>query len=382
MTMTAISREASIPGRVVRAAPTDDAWKAITSRDPRADGQFVYGVRTTGVFCRPSCASRQPRRDNVVMFAEPQLAAEAGFRACKRCDPWQTAAPDPALALVQRACAYIDANLDAPLRLADVARAAHGSASHVQRTFTRVLGISPRAYVDARRQERLRGALRRGQTVGRAVYDAGYASSRPVYEADSASLGMTPATYRTGGTGHTIRFAVVDSPVGSLLVAATDRGLCSVRLGDREDALEAGLRSEFPTAHVTRDPGPLKAWVDAIQKSLRGESRELDLPMDVQATAFQRRVWDALRRIPIGQTRSYAQVARAVGAPRAVRAVARACATNPLALVVPCHRVVRANGDLAGYRWGVERKRKLLDRERSSEPSPGRIRRAARAAAR
>ena len=365
MTTTAISREASIPRRVGLAVP-DDAWKAITARDTRVDGQFVYGVRTTGIYCRPSCASRLPRREHVVVFAQPALAERAGFRACKRCDPSQPEAPNAGLALVQRACAYIDAHLDAALPLAVVARAAHGSPSHVQRTFKRVLGISPRGYVDAKRQERLRRALRSGQPVGRAVYDAGYGSSRPVYESDSASLGMTPATYRTGGTGHTIRYTVVDSPIGNLLVAATDRGLCSVRLGDRKDVLEAELRSEFPAAQVSGDPGPPRAWVDAIQKSLNGDTRRLDLPLDVQATAFQRRVWEALRRIPAGQTRSYAQVARAVGAPRAARAVARACATNPVALVVPCHRVVRAGGESAGYRWGIQRKRMLLDREQDA----------------
>jgi AraC family transcriptional regulator of adaptative response/methylated-DNA-[protein]-cysteine methyltransferase len=280
---------------------------------------------------------------------------------------------------VQRACAYIDAHLDSTLPLAIIARAAHGSPSHVQRTFKRVLGISPRAYVDAKRQERLRRALRSGQPIGRAVYEAGYGSSRPVYEAESAPLGMTPATYRTGGTGHTIRFTVVDSPVGNLLVAATDRGLCSVRLGGRKEALEAELRSEFPAAHVTREPGPPRGWVEAIQQSLSGETPALDLPLDVQATAFQRRVWEALRRIPAGQTRSYAQVARAVGAPRAARAVARACATNPVALVVPCHRVVRAGGELAGYRWGIQRKRMLLDREQDAAQASGAGRRAVRA---
>lgn len=337
-------------------------WQAISSRDSGFDGRFVYGVRTTHIYCRPSCPSRQPRREHVEVFAEPALAERAGYRACKRCEPALTAVPDRGVALVQRACAYMDAHLDSALPLAAVARAAHGSPAHVQRTFKRVLGISPRAYVAAKREQRLRGALRTGQSVGRAVFEAGYASGRPVYGPVAGPLGMTPATYRKGGTGATIRYTVVASPLGQLLVAATERGVCSVRLGDHAVQLEAGLRSEFSAARLERVPGPPRAWVSAIRAALgkNADGGVGDLPVDVRATAFQRRVWDALRQIPVGETRTYSEVAQAVGSPRAVRAVARACATNPVAIIVPCHRVVRTGGASAGYRWGLDRKRALL----------------------
>jgi AraC family transcriptional regulator of adaptative response/methylated-DNA-[protein]-cysteine methyltransferase len=259
----------------------------------------------------------------------------------------------------------MDAHLDLALPLAAVARAAHGSPAHMQRTFKRVLGISPRAYVAAKREQRLRSALRTGQSVGRAVFEAGYASGRPVYGPVTEPLGMTPATYRKGGSGATIRYTVVASTLGQLLVAATERGVCSVRLGDHAAELEAGLRSEFPAAQLERAPGPPRAWVSAIRAALgkNADSGVGDLPVDVRATAFQRQVWDALRQIPAGETRTYSEVAQAVGSPRAVRAVARACATNPVAIIVPCHRVIRTGGALAGYRWGLDRKRALLAAE-------------------
>jgi len=348
----------------------DSAWQAIASRDAGRDGQFVYGVRTTHIYCRPSCPSRQPRREHVEMFAGPALAEHAGYRACKRCDPGMDTTPDRGVALVQRACAYMDAHLDDALPLATVARAAHGSPAHLQRTFKRVLGISPRAYVAAKREERLRGALRTGQPVSRAVFGAGYGSARPVYDAAAAPLGMTPATYRKGGVGATIRYTIVDAPLGHLLVAATERGICCVQLGGGASVLEANLRSEFPAAQLQREPGPPRSWVAAIQGSLSGK-RAADvaaLPLDVRATAFQRRVWDALRRIPLGETRTYADIARELGSPRGARAVARACATNPVAIVVPCHRVIRAGGAPSGYRWGLERKQALLAAEGAARP--------------
>jgi AraC family transcriptional regulator, regulatory protein of adaptative response / methylated-DNA-[protein]-cysteine methyltransferase len=348
----------------------DSMWQAITSRDATRDGQFVYGVRTTHIYCRPSCSSRQPRRDHVELFPGPAFAERAGYRACKRCDPAVDSPPGRGVALVQRACAYMDAHPDDALPLATVARAAHGSPAHLQRTFKRVLGISPRAYAAAKREERLRGALRKGQSVGRAVFEAGYASGRPVYGA--TPLGMTPATYQRGGAGATIRYTIVDSPapLGHLLVAATERGVCCVQLGSRASTLEASLRAEFPAAELQREPGPPKPWVAAIRASLSGHAAAdvAALPLDVRATAFQRRVWDALRRIPLGETRTYAEVARELGAPKAVRAVARACATNPVAVVVPCHRVVRTDGALAGYRWGLERKEALLAAEHATPP--------------
>jgi AraC family transcriptional regulator of adaptative response/methylated-DNA-[protein]-cysteine methyltransferase len=350
--------------RISTRAPAipDNAWHAIASRDASHDGQFVYGVRTTRIYCRPSCPSRQPRREHVELFGEPALAERAGYRPCKRCDPALESATGPGVALVQRACAYMDTHLDDALPLAAVARAAHGSPAHLQRTFKRVLGISPRAYVAAKREERLRGALRTSQSVGRAVFEAGYASGRPVYGASAAPLGMTPATYRKGGAGATIKYTILESPLGHLLVGATDRGICCVQLGDRPAVLEAGLRSEFPAATLEREPGPPRPWVAAIRASLAGKAAAdvAALPLDVRATAFQRRVWDALRRIPFGETRTYTEIARAVGAPRGARAVARACATNPVAIVVPCHRVIRAGGALTGYRWGLGRQEALL----------------------
>jgi AraC family transcriptional regulator, regulatory protein of adaptative response / methylated-DNA-[protein]-cysteine methyltransferase len=366
MTTLAMHPEQHDTGRRPASVP-DDVWQAISSRDGRRDGQFVYGVRTTHIYCRPSCPSRQPRRDNVELFTAPASAEQAGYRPCKRCDPALVIVPDRAAALVQRACAFIDEHLDDTLPLATIARAAHGSSAHVQRTFKRVLGISPRAYVAAKREHRLRGALRTGQSVGRAVFEAGYASGRPVYGPTTAPLGMTPATYRTGGAGATIHYTVVTSPLGQLLVAATERGVCSVRLGDTAAELEAGLRSEFAAAQLEREPGPPRAWVSAIRAALSGRGDDaLDLPVDVRATAFQRRVWDALRDIPSGETRTYSEVAQSVGSPRAVRAVAHACAANPVAVVVPCHRVIRTGGALAGYRWGIDRKRALLDAEGAS----------------
>jgi AraC family transcriptional regulator, regulatory protein of adaptative response / methylated-DNA-[protein]-cysteine methyltransferase len=368
MTTMAMPREQyDTERRTSRDVPVipDNAWQAIASRDASRDGQFVYGVRTTRIYCRPSCASRQPRREHVEVFGGPILAERAGYRPCKRCDPALDSVTSPGVALVRRACAYMDAHLDDALPLTTVARAAHGSPAHLQRTFKRVLGISPRAYVAAKREERLRGALRTSQSVGRAVFEAGYASGRPVYGASAAPLGMTPATYRLGGAGATIRYTIIESPLGHLLVGATDRGICCVQLGDRAAVLEAGLRSEFPAATLEREPGPPRPWIAAIRASLTGKAVAdvTALPLDVRATAFQRRVWDALRRIPFGETRTYTEIAHAVGAPRGARAVARACATNPVAIVVPCHRVIRADGTSAGYRWGLGRQEALLAAE-------------------
>jgi AraC family transcriptional regulator of adaptative response/methylated-DNA-[protein]-cysteine methyltransferase len=354
----------SAPSQTPSASEVPDrAWRAITNRDTATDGDFVYGVSTTGIYCRPSCPSRQPRRKHVQIFAAAVQAEMAGYRPCKRCDPNLDAAPARAEALVQRAVAYIDGNPSRPIRLADIARAAHASPGHLQRVFTRILGISPRAYSEAKREDRLRQELRHGRPVSRAVYDAGYGSSRPVYGRVGSPLGMTPATYRKGGDGAVIRYAIINAPIGCVLVAATERGLCSVRIGDRAATLEAELRTEFPAAQIEHEPALVKKWVDAVRDLLTGSGAPQNLPLDVLATAFQRRVWEALRRIPAGETRTYSEVADAIGSPRGARAVARACATNPVALVVPCHRVVRSGGGESGYRWGIERKRALLEQE-------------------
>ena len=342
----------------------DHAWAAVVRHDRRYDGRFVYAVRTTGVYCRPSCASRRPNRRNVHFFADPAAAEAGGFRACRRCRPRAVAAEDADLRAVRLASRTLDARLDAPPKLAELGTEVGLSPWHLQRVFKRVLGVSPREWVEARRVERLRSGLREGQTVSRAVYAAGYGSGRPVYERSRSPLGMTPATYRRGGRGLAIRYAVVASPLGRLLVAATERGVCSVRLGEADSELEAGLRAEFPEAGLTADAAGLGAWAHEIVRHLEGETPRVDVPVDVRATAFQWRVWNALRAIPAGQTRSYAEVAEAVGAPRGARAVAQACAANPVALVVPCHRVVRGDGDLGGYKWGARRKMVLLEQER------------------
>ena len=343
---------------------SDQAWAAVVQHDRRFDGRFVYGVRTTGVYCRPSCASRRPNRRNVHFFVDPDAAEAEGFRACRRCRPRAVAGDDADLRAVRLASRALDARLDTPPTLAELGSEVGLSPWHLQRVFKRVVGVSPREWVEARRVERLRSGLREGQTVSRAVYAAGYGSGRPVYERGRSPLGMTPATYRRGGRGVAIRYAVVASPLGRLLVAATDRGVCSVRLGDDDSLLEAGLRAEFSEARLTADPDGLGVWAHEIVRHLEGETSRVDVPLDVRATAFQWRVWNALRGIPVGQTRSYAEIARAVGAPRGARAVAQACAANPVALVVPCHRVVRGDGNPGGYRWGERRKVLLLEQER------------------
>ena len=342
----------------------DHAWDAVVKHDRRFDGRFVYAVRTTGIYCRPSCASRRPNRRNVHFFPDPDAAEAQGFRACLRCRPRGIAAEDADLRAVQLASRTLDARLDAPPTLAELGTTVGLSPWHLQRVFKRVVGVSPREWVEARRVERLRSGLREGQTVSRAVYAAGYGSGRPVYERARSPLGMTPATYRRGGRGLAIRYAVVASPLGRLLVAATERGVCSVRLGEDDRALEAGLRAEFPEALLAADPEGLGVWAHEIVRHLEGETPRVDVPLDVRATAFQWRVWSALRAIPMGQTRSYAEVAQAVGAPRGARAVAQACAANPVALVVPCHRVVRGDGAPGGYKWGARRKVVLLEQER------------------
>lgn len=339
---------------------TTTQWRAVQRRDARLDGAFVYAVRSTGVYCRPSCPSRRPRREQVTFYPDPPSAEVAGFRACLRCKPTQGAGPHPDAALVRRACAWLDAHPDEPVTLTTLARSAGTGPQHLQRAFRRLTGITPRDYRDARRGERLRAALQRRGHVGPSVYEAGYGSSSRVYERADAMLGMTPATYARGGRGARIRFTVVPSPLGVLLVAATDRGVCRVSLGDEG---ERDLRREFPAATIERDDGALARWAGAVLRHLEGRTPHIELPLDVQATAFQRRVWRELLAIPRGRVRSYADVARALGRPGATRAVARACASNPVALVIPCHRVVRADGGLGGYRWGVDRKERLLDRE-------------------
>jgi len=347
--------------------PTDAArWAAVSDRDRRADGSFVYGVTSTGVYCRPSCPSRRPRRDRVEFFDTLEAACAAGFRACKRCRPDDASSTaDPWIDRIRRACVYL-ANVEGHPSLATLARRIGGSPYHLQRNFKRLVGVTPREYADACRLRNVKQHLRNGVDVTGAVFDAGYGSASRFYERAVPKLGMAPSTYRRGGAGMQIRFAIVDSPnaaLGRLLVAATERGVCAVAMAASDDDLMVRLAREYPAATVVADPGALAEWTRAILAHLAGRQPRLELPLSVQATAFQWRVWQALTEIPYGETRTYADVAAAIGRPRAMRAVARACASNPVALAIPCHRVVPAAGGVGGYRWGTERKRALLERE-------------------
>jgi AraC family transcriptional regulator of adaptative response/methylated-DNA-[protein]-cysteine methyltransferase len=350
----------------------DVLWRAVLARDAGLNGAFVYGVRSTGIYCRPICPSRRPRREQVVFFASPRAAEQAHFRPCRRCRPREGAGFDEHAELVKRVCSYIDANPDEPLTLAALSRRVNMSPYHLHRTFKRVVGITPHQYVRGRRLSTLKTQLREGQGVTTALYEAGYGSSSRLYQEAAAGLGMTPATYRRGGRGMRIGYTIVDCPLGRLLVAATERGVCAVSLGDSDAGLEAALRGEYSAAEVHRDDGGLGEWVSVLLRHLNGDQPSLHLPLDVQATGFQGRVWEQLRAIPYGNVRSYGQIARSLGRPTAARAVGRACATNPVALVIPCHRAVREDGSLAGYRWGLERKRLLLERERAVTVQPPR----------
>jgi AraC family transcriptional regulator, regulatory protein of adaptative response / methylated-DNA-[protein]-cysteine methyltransferase len=337
-------------------------WAAFQARDPSADGRFVIGVTSTGIFCRPSCPARHPAPERVRFYETPTEARAAGFRPCLRCHPEGRRVLPADLVLVRAAARLLDES-EGPLPLARLARRLAVSPARLEATFLRLTGVTPRQYGDARRLARFKDAVRGGDTVTDALYSAGYGSSSRLYERAHQLLGMTPATYGRGGLGMRLRFATVASPAGLLLVAVTPRGISSVMLGDDPAVLEATLRAEYPRAGITHDPAGLAPWLAEVVAGIDGARPLVELPVDVRATAFQRRVWEALRRIPRGETRSYSEVARSLGHPRAVRAVAHACAVNPVALVVPCHRVVRGDGSLAGYRWGIERKRVLLDRE-------------------
>jgi AraC family transcriptional regulator of adaptative response/methylated-DNA-[protein]-cysteine methyltransferase len=344
-------------------------WQAVLAHEICTNEAFVYAVRSTGVFCRPWCSSRRPKRENVEFFPAPEAAERAGYRACRRCRPMQPRPANPQLEMIRRVCRSIEGHLDAPPKLEALGRQAATSPYHLQRTFKRFLGITPRQYADALRLERLKTSLRAGEEVTPALYDAGYGSSSRLYERAPQQLGMTPATFRRGGEGMRIGYTTVWCPLGQLLVAGTDRGICAVSLGDADKALEKWLRSEYPRATVDRDDLRLRSWVTALVNHLEGKTPDLDLPLDVQATAFQWRVWEELRRVPFGTTRTYSEIARALGKPLAVRAVANACASNPAAIVIPCHRAVRKDGASGGYRWGAERKKMLLERESKARRS-------------
>ena len=371
------------PGRDTSRSPepTDACWRAVQNRDKGADGTFVYAVRSTGIYCKPSCPSRKPRREQVDFFPLPVAAEQKGFRACKRCKPQFDRVQDTQTDAVARICREIDEQVrsgDGPaygakrsdfrLTLPELSASNGMSAHQLDRAFRRVMGISPRQYADAQRMRLLKTYLKKGDDVTTALYGAGFGSSSRLYERAPGHLGMTPTAYRQGGAGMEIHYTIVNSPLGRLLVGATARGISALYLGKEDSPLETELRKEYPRAEIRHDRNGMQGWVGKILEHLRGHEPNLDLPTDVRATAFQRRVWEELRKIPYGTTKTYSQVARAIGRPTAIRAVARACATNPVSVVVPCHRVVREDGNLAGYRWGLERKRELLEHESAQMP--------------
>jgi AraC family transcriptional regulator of adaptative response/methylated-DNA-[protein]-cysteine methyltransferase len=342
----------------------DQLWQAVMAKDARFDGQFVFAVSSTGVYCRPSCPSRRAHRERVKFFELPAAAEQAGFRACLRCQPQRARILDPQVELVQRVCRLLNSDDNESLKLPELASQAGVSPFHLQRTFKRVMGISPRQYLAARKIDNFKTLVRKGESVTSSLYESGFNSSSRLYEHAAEELGMTPATYSRGGRGMNISYTITASPMGRLLVAVTDRGVCAVRMADSDAELEKDLREEFPNAQLKRDDSALRESVQKILNHLEKNETRLDLPLDIKATAFQRQVWEHLRAIPYGETVSYGDVAKALGKPGAVRAVGRACATNPVALVIPCHRVVREDKTLGGYRWGLDRKKKILEHER------------------
>jgi len=337
-------------------------WQAVIARDASLDDKFVFAVSSTGVYCRPSCPAKRPRRENVHFFPTPAEAEKAGYRACLRCRP-RAAGGSPQMKAVKAICRYIEQHLDEPVTLARLAAEFGQSPFHLQRTFKSVLGITPRAYADSCRMNQFKSNLRAGHSVTRAMYDAGYGSSSRLYERTASQLGMAPDKYRRGAIAAVVRYTCAPSPLGRMLIAATDKGVCAIQFAGSDEELEQGLKHEFPFAVRRRDDQGLDLWKEQLLHHLRGDKLHSALPLDIQATAFQRKVWTHLQSIPFGATRSYGEVARAIGQPTAVRAVARACATNPVAVAIPCHRVVREDGDMGGYRWGVERKQALLEME-------------------
>ena len=341
-------------------------WRAVIQRDARFDGAFVYAVRSTGIYCRPSCPSRRPNRKHVVFFETPDAAERQGFRACLRCHPRGVARnqSSDAAVLIKRVCMVIERKSDGPPRLRTVAKEAGVHPARLHHLFRKFTGISVRAYADAVRVRRLKQQLRKGDDVTTALYESGFGAPSRLYERSDRHLGMTPATYRRGGRGMEIRYATSATSLGRILVAGTPRGICAIYLGDTDLPLVAALHKEYPQADIRNQPTKVSRWVRTLVRHIAGGQPRIDLPIDVAATAFQRRVWEALQRIPYGATRSYSELARMLGHPTATRAVARACATNPVCVLIPCHRVVREGGALGGYRWGIERKQALLDAER------------------
>ncbi len=341
----------------------EDRWQAVVNRDPAAEGMFFYSVRTTGVYCRPGCPTRRALRKNVRFHKTCQEAEAAGFRACRRCKPNEASLVQRQAALVAEACRAIEAT-EAPPTLDTLAEGAGISRYHFHRVFKAQTGLTPKRYAAAVRARRMRRELAHRATVTEAIYSAGFQSSSRFYESSSKELGMTPTTFRDGGNGTCLRFAIGECWLGSILVAASEQGVCAILLGDDPQKLARDLQDRFPKAQLVGGDAAFDQWVAQVVGFVEAPAVGLDLPLDIRGTAFQQRVWQALRAIPAGSTATYTEIAKRIGCPRSMRAVARACCANPLAVAIPCHRVVRTDGGLAGYRWGVERKRALLDRER------------------
>lgn len=344
-------------------ATMEQQWQQVLARDAHSDGKFVYAVRSTGIYCRPTCPSRRPRRDNVHFFARPSAAEKAGFRACRRCQPNGV---HPQKEIIQAACKFIDSHLDGRVTLAAMSKHLGFSPFYLQRLFKKVLGITPQQYQSTQRLANFKSNLKRAGNVTDAIYQAGYGSSSRVYESATEKLGMTPCSYLNHGKGAKISYTIFDTPLGKVLLAATEKGVCSIQFGSNTSSLEISLRDEFSAAEITRDDSALAGLSKTLVKYIEGRELSLDFPLDIQSTAFQRLVWTALRNVPRGKTRSYAEIARQIGKPNSHRAVARACASNPVAVAVPCHRVIHSDGRADGYRWGNKRKSALLKVERGA----------------
>lgn len=337
-------------------------WQAVKNNDARFNGAFVYAVSSTGIYCKPSCSSKLSKRGNVRFFDSPEQAEAGGFRSCRRCQP-KSEKVTPQAETIIRACAILD--LEESVSLEELSAKLNLSGAHLQKMFKEYIGVSPKKYAENKRLEKFKNEIKRGSDVTGAIYEAGFGSSSRIYENAAEKLGMTPKTYARKGSNMKIEYAITDTALGKMLVARTAKGVCAVAFGDDEKALSNNLHEEFKNAQITENNANLKDYVEAITANLRGTNKTLDLPLDLQATAFQMRVWELLRKIPYGETVSYQAIAEKIGNKNAVRAVATACASNRIALVIPCHRVVRSSGELSGYRWGVERKQKLLENEKT-----------------
>jgi len=342
----------------------EDKWLAALNRNNDFDGEFVFAVRSTGVYCRPSCPAKRPNRKQVIFFSDFEEAERFGFRSCRRCHPRN--ATNSQTKLIDGICSFIDANLEKKLTLSALSAHAGISPFHLQRTFKRAVGISPRQYIEARRLEKMKRSLRNGKTVTRALYDAGFNSRSRIYGKIQNKFGVSPGIYRRGGAGMRIEYAITSCPTGRLLFGVTERGICAVCLGESDDAVEAAITRDYPSADISRNDSDLAPWIECFMKYFKGQDFPRDLPIDVQATSFEWRVWKQIQAVPRGSTTTYGNIARAIGMPDSFRAVAKACATNPVSLIIPCHRVIGQDGSMRGYRWGKNRKKELLSLERTN----------------